>query len=462
MKNNGKVISVKGNIVEVEFLLEKPEIHDILILEKDENIFLEVYASSSTRYFYCLMLSDNTTIARGDILINTKKALTVPATEKILGRVFDIFGNPQDGKPKVESKDMIEIFNRDRRKMDNIEVPNKVIETGIKAIDFFSPIYKGGKAGLFGGAGVGKTILLTELINNIVIEGNQKGMENVSIFAAVGERSREAQELRQNLEESKVLPYTTLILGQMGENPAVRFRTAYASVAIAEYFRDTRKKDVLFFMDNMYRFAQAGQELSTLMSMIPSEEGYQPTLSSEMGEIHERLVSTKNAFITSLETIFVPSDDINDYAVRSIFPYLETSLVLSREIYQKGRFPAIDLLASSSSALNPEIVGQLHYQTYLDAKNLLEAAKQLERIVALIGKGELSISNRTIYDRATILENYMTQNFFVVESQTSRPGITVPTSKTIKDVNNILEGKYDEADPELFLFIGGIDDTKFN
>ncbi|PIR43895.1 F0F1 ATP synthase subunit beta [candidate division WWE3 bacterium CG10_big_fil_rev_8_21_14_0_10_32_10] len=459
MQNTGKIISIKGNIVEVEFANNKPKIHNILVLEKDANTVFEVYTSSSSNKFYCLMLTNSNNISRGDIVVNTNQALVIPATENALGRVFDVFGNVHDGLGPIKSKEMREIFLEKKDNIEGVLVPTEVLETGIKAIDFFAPIYRGGKAGLFGGAGVGKTVLLTELINNIVIsKSNKKENESVSVFAAVGERSREAQELYENLKESKVLPYTTLILGQMGENPAVRYRTAYSAVSLSEYFRDDLKKNVLFFMDNMYRFAQAGMELSTLMSTIPSEDGYQATLTSEMGEIQGRLSSTNEATITSVEAIFVPSDDITDYAVRSTFPYLETTIVLSRDIYQQGRLPAVDLLSSTSSALNPDTVGELHYQTYIDAKNLLETSANLERIVSLIGESELSVTNQTIYKRAQILKNYMTQDFFVVASQTGTPGKKVPLATTIKDVNNILEGMHDSKEPSDFLYIGGIFD----
>lgn len=457
-KTTGKVTSVKGQIVQVEFELDKPRIHDLLVLDKNKEVVLEVFRSSSSTSFYCLLLSDSQNISRGDKVLNTQKTLQVPATDKVLGRVIDIFGDVHDKDEPVSRDVLKEIFDF-KVNQDKVVVPKDILETGIKAIDFFAPFYRGGKAGLFGGAGVGKTVLLTELINNVVISGEDGANEkNVSVFAAVGERSREAQELYENLKEAKVLGKTALLLGQMGENPAVRFRTAYAAAAISEFFRDDKEKNVLFFMDNMYRFAQAGNELSTLMNVIPSEDGYQPTLTSEMGAVHERLYSTEKANITAVEAIFVPSDDLTDYGVRSVFPYLDTTLVLSRDIYQSGRLPAIDLLGSTSAALNPEVAGEDHYNAFIEAKALLEKASTLERIVSLIGESELSYDNEKIYRRATILKNYMTQYFFVVAAQTGRDGVKVPLAETVSDVKRILGGDFDTATPDDFLFIGSLKD----
>ncbi|NCT55232.1 F0F1 ATP synthase subunit beta [bacterium] len=459
MESKGKVISIKGQIVEIMFDGEKPNIHDLLEVEADRTIKLEVYRSSSNDTFYCLLLTESKDMSRNSVVINTEKTLKVAATENVLGRVIDVFGNTHDSNIEIKTDEYKEIFKSNLDK-DIVQVPNTILETGIKAIDFFAPFFKGGKAGLFGGAGVGKTVLLTELINNIVVGGKDKNSsDTVSVFAAVGERSREAQELYENLKSAEVLSKTAMLLGQMGENPAVRFRTAYAAAAISEYFRDIKEKNVLFFMDNMYRFAQAGNELSTLMNVIPSEDGYQPTLTSEMGAVHERLYSTEKAIITSVEAIFVPSDDLTDYGVRSIFPYLDTNLVLSRDIYQQGRLPAIDLLGSNSAALNIEFAGEDHYKTYIEAKSLLEKSATLERIVSLIGESELSYENAKVYKKSKILQNYMTQYFFVVAAQTGKSGVKVPLEQTVKDVKSILEGKFDSYDPEEFLFIGSLEDV---
>jgi F-type H+/Na+-transporting ATPase subunit beta len=480
MNDKGKVTQVKGQIIEVEFLGDKPSINDLLIHEEDKSLILEVFSSSTNNRFFCLSLTDSSKLRRGSILINTGKTLSVPATEKALGRVFDVFGTAHDGGEDVKLEPQMEIFsNSNEVTHDNIFVHKDILRTGIKAIDFFTPIILGGRAGLFGGAGVGKTVLLTELINNIVIAKSQKkenkinekaevsssdqiiklkDLKTVSVFAAVGERSREAQELLETLRETKVLPYVSLILGQMGENPAVRFRTAFAAAAMAEYFRDVHEKDVLFFMDNVYRFAQAGYEIATLMNMLPSEDGYQPTLNSELGALHERLVSTKKASITVIEAIFVPSDDVTDYGVRSIFPFLGTSVVMSREVYQQGRYPAIDFLQSNSSALNPDIIGEKHYETYLNAKNILEKASKIERIASLVGEHELSAEDQIVFKRTKILRNYMTQAFHVVEAQSGMKGSTVQIEDVVLDVEKILNGEVDNQDPRKFLFIGRLEE----
>lgn len=452
MKNKGTIISIKGHIVEVSFPGEKPKIHDILVLEQNENIKMEVFTSSSPTTFFCLSLGPIEVLNRGAMVINTKESIKLPVGPEILGRVIDIFGNAQDGKGDIKTTNYRTIFNPEVN-FDDVIIPSGILQTGIKAIDFFSPILQGGKVGLFGGAGVGKTIILTEIIHNVVILNKE---QNVSVFAGVGERVREGQELYEELGKSGVLQAVSLIFGGMGENPAVRFRTAIAGVSIAEYFRDVSKKNVLFFIDNIFRFAQAGLELSTLMNTIPSEGGYQATLASEMGVFHERLLSTKTSAITSFEAIYVPSDDISDYGVQSVFPYLDSSVVLSRAIYQEGRFPAIDVLSSLSSALDIEHVGELHYQTFIDAQSLLKKAMTIDRIVSLIGEAELSKEDQTIYKRSKILKNYMTQSFFVIEDQTGRAGKYVPLADTVQDVRGIVDGKYDTIEPEKFLFIGAI------
>jgi F-type H+-transporting ATPase subunit beta len=315
--------------------------------------------------------------------------------------------------------------------------------------------------GLFGGAGVGKTLLLTEIIHNIVQVQSAKtrGKNNV-VFAGVGERTREGQELHESLEKGGVLPFTSLIFGPMGENPAVRYLTGLSAVTVAEYFRDKKKQDVLFFIDNVFRFAQAGNELSVLMNTIPSEDSYQATLATEMAEFHERLVSTKDNDITTIEAIYVPNDDILDQGVQSILPYLDSSVTLSREVYQEGYLPAIDILSSTSTALNPGMVGQLHYTVALNAQSLLKKGVELDRIASLVGESELSPIDRLAFKRAKLIRNYMTQSFFVAESQTGRPGKNVPLQTTVKDTNDILNGVYDTVPEEKFMFVGSAKETK--
>lgn len=449
----GIIKAILGQVIEVEFNEgEAPNIHDVLVLESDPDIKMEVYATSNDSLFYCLLLSSKTKIKRGASVLNTESPLSIPVGPGVLGRAIDLFGRPMDDARVLEYDHKVSIFGEDME-FDKILYSDEILETGIKSIDFFCPIIRGGKVGLFGGAGVGKTVLLTEIINNVVVL--QKG-NNLSVFAGVGERIREAHELHLTLQESGVLPSVALLFGQMAENPAIRFRTALAGITVAEYFRDRMKKNVLFFIDNVYRFAQAGYELSTVMETIPAEGGYQATLTSEMAQFHERLVSTENGSITTIEAIYVPSDDITDFGVQAVFPYLDSTVVLSRNIYQEGRFPAINFLNSTSSALTRETVGDAHYEAYLEAQALLKKAYALERIVSLVGESELPAQDQVVYKRGKLLQNYMTQNFAVVEKQTGKKGQYIPLKTTVEEVRSILDGKLDNVEPEKLLYIDSI------
>lgn len=459
MDNTGSIIGIQGQIIEVEFKNDQPNAHDILVLEGNVTTKMQVASPSGPQSFFCLSLSPTDKLYRGLKVINTKKSIQIPIGSGVLGRALNIFGEPIDGLGEIKKEGEKSIYSES---LDYSEIAkhNEIMETGIKAIDFLSPMTRGGKIGLFGGAGVGKTILLTEIIHNVVVLHQEKNLpadrQGLSVFAGVGERIREGHELYETLAEKEVLPFVSLILGTMGENPAVRFLTGFTGVTLAEYFRDSLKKDVLFFIDNVFRFAQAGNELSVLMNTIPSEDGYQSTLTSEMASFHERLVSNKDNSITSIEAIYVPNDDILDQGVQAIFPYLDSSVVLSRSIYQEGLLPAIDLLSSSSASLNPETVGQLHYEIALKALNLLKQATSLDRIVSLVGESELSPSDKLIYERAKKLRNFMTQNFFVTENQTGKKGAYVPRETTVADVNDLLSGKYDEVTDDKFSFIGSM------
>ncbi|OGH34588.1 MAG: F0F1 ATP synthase subunit beta [Candidatus Levybacteria bacterium RIFCSPLOWO2_01_FULL_37_20] len=448
----GKVISVQGQIIEVEFPQEKPTPHDLLVLQEDENTKMEAYSSSGPSSFYCLALSSVIKIKRGAKVINTKSPIQIPVGKEVLGRVVNVFGKPLDGGPEIKTKQKQSIY-QNPPDFENLVTHQEILETGIKVIDLFSPFVKGGKIGLFGGAGVGKTLLLTEIIHNVVVLNKNR---TVSVFAGVGERTREGNELYETLKEKGVLPSVAMVIGAMGENPAVRFLTAFSAVSIAEYFRDKEKKDVMFFIDNAFRFIQAGNELSMLMSILPSEDGYQATLDSEMASFHERLVSTKNGTLGTIEAIYVPSDDILDQGVQSIFPYIDSTVVLSRGVYQEGRLPAVNPLSSTSSALNPEIAGMNHFQTALKAQSLLKKAVALERIVSLVGESELSGDDQLTYQRAKKLKNYLTQSFFVAENQTGRKGTYVPLIQTIEDTGKIMHGETDSIPEEKFLFVGGI------
>jgi F-type H+-transporting ATPase subunit beta len=406
----GKVISIKGQIIEAEFLEERPFIYHVLVSQEDPECKMEIYTSASPTSFYCLALTDISQLHYGSVLVSTGQSIKVPVGQALLGRVVNTLGYPQDGLGPLNATDERPIISSDVT-FANVNIPHELLPTGIKVVDFFAPIVRGGKVGLFGGAGVGKTVIISEIIHNLVILSPDK---NVSVFTGVGERTREGEELFQTLIESNVMQSVSLIYGSMGENPALRFRTAFTGVTIGEYFRDVMGKDVLFFIDNIFRFAQSGYELSTLMNAIPSEGGYQSTLTSEMASFHERLVSTNKNAITTFEAIYVPADDLTDAGVQAIFPYLDSSLILSRNVYQEGRFPAIDILASNSSALNTETVGPVHYETAIDAQALLKKAVALDRIVSLIGESELSADDQKIYKRAKMLKNFMTQNFTVV------------------------------------------------
>jgi F-type H+/Na+-transporting ATPase subunit beta len=454
MDNNGTIIGVKGQIVEVEFRADPPDIHDLVVLKDNPKIRMMVASPGSSTSFHCLSLSSTESLYRGLEVVNTKKPIMIPVGQSILGRAVNIFGEPIDGAGVIKSTEKKPLFSES---LDYSKVfrHTDILETGIKALDFFAPLITGGKLGLFGGAGVGKTVLLTEIIHNVVVLHKE---QRVSVFAGVGERVREGHELHQTLSEKKVLPSVSLVLGTMGQNPAIRFLTGFTALTLAEYFRDSLKKDVLFFIDSVYRFAQAGNELSVLTNTIPSEDGYQATLASEMASFHERLVSNRSNSITSVEAIYVPNDDILDQGVQSIFPYLDSTLLLSRNIYQQGILPAIDLLSSSSANLNAEMVGQLHYDTSLKAISLLKQAAALDRIVSLVGEAELSPADRTAYERAKKLKNFMTQNFFVTESQTGKKGVYVPRATTVQDVSDLLSGKYDGITDEKFSFIGSIKD----
>ena len=424
---------------------------DVVVLVDDPSSQMELYAASIRNTYYCMVLTSVSRIVRGARVINKGTSVTIPAGKEILGRVIDAFGNPIDSKGIIETTEHIPIY-RSPLGYHEIIPKSEILDTGIKIIDLFCPLVKGGKLGLVGGAGVGKTTLLTELIHNIVILRKEENA--ISIFAGVGERTREAHELLETLTLKGVLPRTVLVLGAMGEHPAIRFRTAYTAITLAEYFRDIMKKNVLFFVDNMYRFAQAGNELSTVTDVIPSEDGYQPTLASEMATVHERLMSGRGGIISTVEAIYVPNDDVLDQAVQSIFAYLDSMVVFSRDVYQKNFLPAIDILESHSSALTPDLVGEKHYTVAFQAQSLLKKAVKLERIVSLIGESELTPEDRILYKRANILRNFMTQPFYVIEDQSGHPGIYVPREKTVEDTARILMGEFDDRTPNEFLYIG--------
>lgn len=451
----GYIVGVNGQVAEVEIESESyPAFYEILISPSIPGVFLEVYSQSKS-IILCQILSNPSMLYRGMEVVGSGSDLKIPVGEKVLGRVIDLFGQPRDGQGKVAAQSHISIYSKGPP-LSTVKRDYQILETGIKAIDFLTPISKGGKVGFVGGAGVGKTILLTELLHNIT----QRYNDTTSVFAGVGERIREGQELYQRLLESKVLPRTSILLGQMNENAAIRFRIALAAVAQAEYFRDILKRDVLFFIDNMFRFVQAGNEVSVLLSTLPSEQAYQATLQTEISTIEERLISTENGSITSIQNIYVPSDEITDAGVNAIMSFLDTSIVLSRSIAQRGIYPPIDLLQSSSATLTKPFLGEEHFKALTQFQQLQDNYNRLSHIVAIVGEAELPAESRILFNRTKKIINYLTQPFFMTEGQTGRKGVFVPRETTIKDIEIILSGKLDEVGVEKFMQIGTLKDAR--
>ncbi len=452
-KFKGTVISVVGQVVGIESDGEhKPDFFEILTTEENPSIRLEVFSYKNDTTIYCLSLSSRTLLHRGMKIVSTGKPIHIPVGPEVLGRVINLFGETQDMGPSIEGLKTQSIYKKDAA-YSAVKTTTQMVETGIKVIDFFTPFLKGGKIGFVGGAGVGKTVLLTELLRNIT-----RGQEGISVFAGIGERIREGHELWQYLQESGTLQKTVMILGQINENAAVRFRVAWAASALAEYFRDTQKKDVLIFVDNVFRFLQAGNELSALMETIPSELGYQATLESEIAQFENRLVTTENGSITSIQNIYVPADELADPSVAAIMSYVDSIVVLSRDIASRGLYPAVDPIKSSSSFIHPSIVGIDHYQTVTEAREVLSEYNRLARIVAIVGENELSARDQLTYQRGKKIIHYMTQPFFSTQNQTGRTGLFVPRAKTVEDIQKILSGKADIVPPEKLLYIGSLDE----
>jgi F-type H+-transporting ATPase subunit beta len=450
--STGRITSIVGDIIEVEFIDEDIFIGEVLYLEEDPTQRIEVVSISNNDSFLCYAISKNSKLYRGAKVKRTKKFIEIPVGRNLLGRAIDALGNPIDKLGPIIEERTKSIYQTSPTYSDTVSV-KELVETGIKAVDFFTPLTRGGKLGIFGGAGLGKTVLILELMHNLAAK--HKG---VIIFAGIGERIREGYELYETLKATNTLPSTVLIFGQMDETASLRFKVGFTATTIAEYFRDEEKKDVVVFIDNIYRFLQAGNELSTLLGITPSEGGYQATLNSEIANIQERLVSTESSAITSIQAIYIPADDITDPGIQAVIPYFDSIAVYSRNVYQEGRFPAIDVLESSSSVISPDIIGSTHYQILLEAKKILERYKELERIVSIVGEAELSWENRIIYHRAKKILNFMTQDFFVVKDQTKREGKYIPREKTVEGVKKILEGKLDAIDDEKLLNIGTLED----
>jgi F-type H+-transporting ATPase subunit beta len=451
---SGVIISINMAIAEIELNSEvSPSLYEILTSPADPSVVLEVYSQTKGK-ISCSILSDPKKLYRGMQIVGTGQPLSIPIGNNVLSRAINLFGLPIDGKKPLTGVMKSPIYAPSPSL--NIVKPSvEILETGIKAIDFMTPIARGGKVGFIGGAGVGKTILITELLHNVTLKHN-----GVSVFAGVGERIREGQELIDRLEQSKVLSQTAIVLGNMNEHAGVRFRVAMAASRIAEYFRDVEKKDVLFFIDNMYRFVQAGNEVATLLGSLPSELGYQATLQSELSGLEDRLVSTENGSITSVQTIYVPADDISDPGVTTIMSFMDTVLVLSRQVAQRNVYPPLDLALSTTSTLKKNIVGAEHFEVATEFQKLLNHYQELSHIVAIIGEDELSADDQLLFNRTKKVLNYLTQPFFMTEVQTGKKGVFVPRGTTVADVKLILSGKLDSLHPDQFKYIGSVKEIK--
>lgn len=450
-EESGTIVAIRGQVVEVLFHKAQPSIHDLLTLEEDQTTRLEVFSFTMQDTCLCIALTNIANLYRSAKVINTGKSISIPATPAVLGRVLDIFGEPQDNGGPIKSEETMSIYSAPPG-YESISVGRELFETGIRAIDFFTPFVKGGKVGIFGGAGVGKTVLLTELMHNVT-----KNHQGVSVFGGIGERIREGHELVMSLRDAGVLDSTVLVFGQMNENAAIRYRVGFSALTYAEYFRDKQKKDVLFFIDNTFRFVQAGNEIATLMNTLPSEDGYQATLTSEMGAFQERIINANEGSITAVEAIYVPSDDITDQGVQAVTPYLDSIIVLSRQVAEAGFRPSVDLLASSSSLLDPAIVGKEHVETVTESIRMLKQYASLDRIVSIVGDSELSVDDRQVYHRVRRIKNYMTQSFFVTEKQTGKKGVFTKRDQVVKDMQAILSGKFDAVPEEKLRYVESLE-----
>ncbi len=453
-KNVGHIRGVLGQIVRVHCTgVYRPPLRELLTVRDNSKIHLEAYAYDDPETLYCLLLSDVDVIERDLEVVSTGQPITVPVGRPVLGRVIDLYGEAIDGAEPLPADTLrLPIYrSQEMSKGATVVRPTEVLETGIKTIDFFAPLLRGGKMALVGGAGVGKTTLQEEILRNVVYGG-----KGVSVFAGIGERIREGHALWSSLKEHKVLDRTALIFGHINKNAAVRALTAASAATVVEYFRDEEKEDVLFFVDNVFRFLQAGSELSTLLSELPSEFGYQPTLQSDIANFENRLFSTKEASVTAVQTVYVPADEFGNPAVSVTMPHMDAVVVLSRDMTYEGRYPAVDPFFSTSSALSLHTVGEAHYKAATEAVEMLNQYKQLARIVSIVGEEELSLENQRRYSRAKKLLNYMTQGFVSTETETGRPGVKVPRATVVADVRAILDGHLDEVPPEKFLYIADL------
>lgn len=449
MNNIGKVIQVVGVVVDVEFPGGNlPNIYDALEIKRaDETLTLEVAQHLDEHTVRAVSMQSTDGLRRGEEVSATGSPIAVPVGDDTQGRMFNVVGDPIDGLgvPKGNRSPI----HRDPPKLDEQSNKTEILETGIKVIDLIAPIAKGGKVGLFGGAGVGKTVLIQELINNIA-----KFHSGNSVFAGVGERTREGNDLYHEMKDAGVLDKTSMVFGQMNEPPGARLRVALSGLTMAEEFRD-HGKDVLLFIDNIFRFTQAGSEVSALLGRLPSAVGYQPNLQQEMGALQERITSTKKGSITSIQAVYVPADDLTDPAPATTFAHLDSTIVLNRGLTEIGIYPAVDPLDSNSTILDPEIVGQEHYEVAREVQRVLQQYKELQDIIAILGMEELSDDQKQIVGRARRLQRFMAQPFFVAEKFTGNPGSYIKVEDTVKDCRDILNGKYDDKPESWFYMAGG-------
>jgi F-type H+-transporting ATPase subunit beta len=453
----GKIVSVRGVVVDVLFPEEStPRIYDALIVQDKKlgKLVLEVEAVMGGGMVMALAMGNVYGLKRGAKVVNSGAPISVPVGEEHLGRIFNVLGEPIDEMGKIKETKKLPIHNLPPKLVDQ-SVKQEVFETGIKVIDLIAPFVKGGKVAIFGGAGVGKTVLIQEMIHNVA-----KAHQGVSVFTGVGERSREGNDLWLEMKETKVLDKTTLVFGQMNEPPGNRMRVALTGVTMAEHFRDEKKMDVLLFIDNIFRFAQAGSEVSALLGRIPSAVGYQPTLASEMASLQERITSTNKGSITSIQAVYIPADDYTDPAPVATFAHLDSSITLERSLSEQGLYPAIDPLTSSSRVLDPDIVGEDHYQVARDVLKTLQRYKDLQDIIAILGMEELSEDDKLTVSRARKIQRFLTQPMFVAEPFTGREGKYVSIAETVRGFKEILEGKHDSKAETAFYMVGGIDEVK--
>lgn len=451
----GTVSQVMGPVVDIRFEEGSlPAIYNALTMPNgDKTLTVEVAQHIGDNTVRCIAMSSTDGLKRGVPVTDTGKAISVPVGRETLGRIFNVLGDAVDNKPNLDDSERWNI-HRPAPEYSELSTSTEIFETGIKIIDLICPYSKGGKIGLFGGAGVGKTVLIMELINNIA---KQHG--GLSVFTGVGERTREGNDLYNEMKESGVLSNTTLVYGQMNEPPGARMRVALSGLTMAEYFRDEEGQDVLLFVDNIFRFTQAGSEVSALLGRMPSAVGYQPTLANEMGTLQERITSTKKGSITSIQAVYVPADDLTDPAPATTFAHLDATTVLSRSIASQGIYPAVDPLESTSRILSPEILGEEHYSVAREVQRILQRYQELMDIIAIMGMDELSDEDKLLVQRARKIQRFLSQPFFVSEKFTGIEGTYVPLSETIRGFKEIIEGKHDDLPESAFLFVGTIDEA---